>query len=243
MEDKTVLEKWGISASVLWVLVILFFTMDHFGAGFLEPGVLGAFTEEGMDIYSKYMGPDLLLRVFGAIGFPILAFLFVDGFRRAENVKEYAMKLLAVAVVAEIPFDLAFYQAPIYLWHQNVFFTLLSALVMLEALKRYGSNMVKKTLILIGGCALSVVVSGDHGIEGIVIISAMYLLWDRPVFQTIFCSLILIQNPISPLGVLAFIPIRLYDGTNYEKLQNAFYVFYPAHILLIYLARIAIFKA
>lgn len=241
MKHKSWVEKWGISASALWILAMIFLLMDHFGAAYMELGVLGGATEAGMDLYSPYMMPDLLLRLFGAIAFPLIAFLFVEGFRKTDDIKTYALKTLTVAVVAEIPFDLAFYMTPIYLWHQNLFFTLLLGLVVLVCLKRFGKNMVTKILVLLAGCALTFFIRGDRGLEGIVIICAMYMLWDRPLLQFAFCAMILIQNPLAPLSLLAFLPIRLYDGTNYEKLQNIFYIFYPVHILLLYFLRIAVF--
>lgn len=242
MSREEMLSKWGISGSVLWVLAMIFLLMDHFGAIFMEMGVLGAATEAGMDIYSPYMVPDLVLRLFGAIGFPLATYLFVDGFRRTKNIKEYAWKILAVAVVAEIPFDLAVYRNPFYIWHQNLFFTFLLGIAVLMGLKRYGSNMLMKIVVLLAGCAASLVLRGDHGVEGLVLICAMYLLWERRLLQIVFCAVILLQNPFGTLSILAFLPIWLYDGKDYEKLQNVFYIFYPVHILLLYLLRIIIYR-
>ncbi|MDO4327287.1 MAG: TraX family protein [bacterium] len=242
MSRQEMLQKWGINGSVLWGLTMIFLLLDHFGAAFMELGVLGGATEAGIDIYSPYMVPDLVLRLFGSIGFPLAAYLFVDGFRRTENIKEYAWKILAVAVVAEIPFDLAFYRNPVYFWHQNLFFTFLLGIPVLMGLKRYGSNIWMKIVVLLVGCGASFVVRGDHGVEGMVLICALYLLWDRRLLQMVFCAVILLQNPFGTLSILAFLPIWLYDGTNYEKLQNVFYIFYPVHIFLLYLLRIIIYK-
>lgn len=237
------IQKWGISGTVLWVLAMIFLSMDHFGAAYLEIGVLGGMTEEGLDIYSPYMQTDLVLRIFGAIAFPLMAFLLVEGFRKTEDFKDYVLKLLTVAVVAEIPFDLAFYRTPIYLWHQNVFFTFLLGAFVLAGLKRYGKNMAMKIVVLLLGCGAAFLLRGDHGVQGMIVIAAMYLLWEKPLLQFVFCAVVLVQNPLGVLGILAFLPIRLYDGSNYAKLQNVFYIFYPTHILLLYLIRIAVFKS
>ena len=242
MSRQEILGKWGINGSVLWVLAMIFMLIDHFGGAFMEMGVLGGATEAGIDIYSPYMTTDVAMRLFGAIGFPLAAYLIVDGFRRTENIKEYILKILAVAVVAEIPFDLAFYCNPIFPWHQNMFFTFLIGVLVLAGLKRYGSNTIKKMLVLLAGCVVCLFVRGDHGIEGVILMCAMYLLWEKRLLQIVFCAVVLMQNPFGTLAVLAFLPIWLYDGTNYEKLQNVFYVFYPVHILLLYILRILVYK-
>ena len=66
------------------------------------------------------------------ITFPIMAFFLVEGFRRTSNLKRYMLRLLAFAVVSQIPYALAL-GTP--LWTPlNIIFTILLGLCCLGCL-------------------------------------------------------------------------------------------------------------
>ena len=68
------------------------------------------------------------LNTLGRLAYPIFAFLLVEGYFHTRSVKGYALRLLALALVSEIPFNLMYGSRLFYPVHQNVIWTLLIGL-------------------------------------------------------------------------------------------------------------------
>ena len=182
----------------------------------------------------------VLMRGIGRIAFPIYAFLLVEGFLHTRDVKKYLARMLTFAVVSEIPFDLAVFHTPFYWGYQNVFFTLFLGLLALagENVLHQSSGMFagaglwKQAFVLILCVGTAQLINCDYGAFGVFFIILLYmtvlgaisLIWELP-------------------GILAFIPIRLYNGTR-GRCGNRyfFYAFYPAHLLALWVAGRFIFK-
>ena len=99
--------KRGVSSFTLKVVAIVGMTFNH-----------------ACYIFYPYLPAEALLLLFGFGGltFPIMAFLLVEGYHHTSNIKRYAGRLLAFALVSQVPYGL-------FLAHNlNVLFTLLIGL-------------------------------------------------------------------------------------------------------------------
>lgn len=76
----------------------------------------------------------------GRIAFPIFAFLLVEGFTHTKNIKKYILRMLAFALISEIPFDLMHDGMAFNPTHQNVMWTFLVGLLVLWALDSLGKK-------------------------------------------------------------------------------------------------------
>lgn len=161
----------------------------------------------------------VLMRGIGRIAFPIYAFLLVEGFLYTRDVKKYLARMLTFAVVSEIPFDLAVFHTPFYWGYQNVFFTLFLGLLALagENVVHQSSGMFagaglwKQAFVLILCVGTAQLINCDYGAFGVFFIILLYMTRYDKKTQTILGAISLIwELP----GILAFIPIRLYNGTR-----------------------------
>lgn len=80
-------------------------------------------------------GQDWLTCV-GRLASPIFAFLLVEGFFHTRDLRRYVLRLLLLALLSEIPFDLMYAGTPFFPFHQNVIWTFLIALFCMWVIER-----------------------------------------------------------------------------------------------------------
>lgn len=244
------MERKGISGSTLKMIAILTMFIDHVGAAFvgrflMTSGMMEAMgTEETLmswltdhiSLYLVYSG----MRIIGRIAFPIFCFLLVEGFGHTRNRLKYAARLGAFALISEIPFDLAFHGTPLEFSYQNVFFTLFFGLIAMlgcQYVEDAGLNRVLQVLLdvaIIAACMGAVeLLKTDYAAKGILCIMALYLFRKNRKRQILAGCLVFFWWELPAL--IAFIPIALYNGKKGWNVKYFFYLFYPLHLLLIYL--------
>ena len=103
-------QRPALSGTALKRLALCSMLLDHLGASCLEAGV---FSRPG-PISEPLLTLDLCLRWAGRLAFPLYCFLLVEGFLHTHSLRQYAGRMLAFALVSELPFDLAFFHTLIY---------------------------------------------------------------------------------------------------------------------------------
>lgn len=175
------------------------------------------------------------LRCLGRIAFPIFCFLIVEGFFHTRDVRRYMGRLGVFALISEIPYDLAFRGVPLEYAHQNVFFTLLIGIGMMVLLERNREWPVKAVILLLA-MWLAVLIRSDYNFRGILLIFVFYIFHESRWLAVTAGGLwnFLYQGVIQKYGVLSVLPLALYNGERGRKMKYFFYIFYPAHLLLLY---------
>ncbi|MCF0128598.1 MAG: hypothetical protein HUJ70_08490 [Pseudobutyrivibrio sp.] len=145
----------GITGGGLKIIAIVAMFIDHFAAIFLTycfnsklPDNFAFLKQAGTTAEWFSQNPGILvlyfvitiLRAVGRFGFPIFAFLLVEGFTHTRSVPKYARNLFIFALVSELPFNLGFRQKIFAPDYQNVFFTLFLALVTIWAIRDFAEN-------------------------------------------------------------------------------------------------------
>ncbi|MCI8784213.1 MAG: hypothetical protein HFG84_12520 [Dorea sp.] len=214
------MKRKGLTSYQLKWLAIVTMVIDHVGAVFF-PGVWA-------------------LRYVGRISFPIFCFLLVEGFVHTRDVRKYMIRLGGFALVSEVPYDLAFYGKVVELDHQNVFFTLLLGVALMELLK-YSKELPLKAVEILSVMASADLLRTDYSFKGILLIALFYLLRENLWIKTVCGALwnFLWNGSIQGYGALAMIPIALYNGERGKSMKYFFYMFYPAHLLVLFLVHSA----
>ena len=189
----------------------------------------------------------LICRIIGRLAFPIFAFLLVEGFFHTRNIKKYLARLGVFALISEVPFDLASYNKYMHWDHQNIFFTLFLGLMAIYLInfveKKYVAKPVfvniANALITVVFCFTAALIKADYRAIGILLIVAFYLFrGNKPLL--IISMIIISGSLIQAFYTLSLIPIFLYNGKKGRNIKYFFYVFYPAHLLILYLIKLIV---
>lgn len=180
-----------------------------------------------------FMPEHSVFRIIGRMTFILYAFMLAEGVMHTHDIKKYIRKIALWAVLSEFPYDLALYGRFFYLQHQNVFFTLLIAILGLYSFK---SNIHIFLKIFIGLLCLVVArtLKVDYSWYGVLVIFIFYLLRNMPVikFASVEAVSFLFKFKLQIFAFLGFIPIILYNGKLGRKIGNIYYSFYALHLLL-----------
>ena len=227
-------ERGGLSSFALKIIAIVGMTLNH-AAYIFYP-------------YLPFEAQCIMLAV-GGVTFPVMAFLLVEGYRHTSNIRKYARRLLVFALVSEVPYWL-------FLSHEgNVLFTLLlglAALYLYDRMERRAAFWLAFAVI-VAASALC-----DWGVLGVVMILMIRAIPDRrqrvvypilvpvasmglPRASALMSTLDLVHLPFmlyAVIGCTAAIPLLLsYNGRRGRPLKYFFYAYYPAHILVLGLAK------
>lgn len=213
--------KFGINTFTLKMIAVVAMLIDHVGAVLLP----------------QYE----ILRIIGRIAFPIFAYTLVEGFIHTHDVKKYMMRMGILALVSEVPFDLAFYGTPLEFGHQNVFFTLFLGLVMLYLMLK-APTALRSFLCVLAILLVSEFLRTDYNSMGLLMIFWFYQYRNHRIVKIIGIAIInvFLMGYIQVYAVLALIPIALHNGEQGPKCKRFFYGFYPVHLMILYLITIII---
>ena len=227
------MKKYGISQEVLKSIACVTMLIDHVGAVLLPQFIF--------------------LRYIGRIAFPIYCFLLVEGVHYTKDPKQYGLRLGLGVLLSELPFDLALFGG-LTPYYQSVMLTLLIGFLMAMCMK-YTRNIFLKTLMVIPFAMAADWLRTDYGGMGVILIALFVLTRDPPgarwiqlagmvpilwMMGGLWFRIAGVLVPVEMLALLAMIPIGFYSGrkaTASRGVQNAFYLFYPVHLLILYLVK------
>lgn len=187
------------------------------------------------------------MRVLGRIAMPIFAFCISEGFAHTHDRQRYLMRMGIFALVSEVPFDLVTAGVPLEFSHQNIMFTFFWAILGLMLFERIAGEGAPKSRMAAGYIMLavftmtSVLLGLDYNMLGCGLIFVFYLLRERGILIATAAAAVFhvaLRNVgIYWFGLLGFLPILSYNGQRGRGLKWLFYLFYPGHLLLIWLVR------
>ena len=187
-------------------------------------------------IGNKAVSLRMIMHYIGRIAFPLFAFLITEGFTHTHDRKKYGINLLTFALISELPWNLV-HTGELFYSRQNVFFTLLLGYMGLCAIDLYKNDHKKLIITLACLLGVSLVLRADYTCFGFGFILLLYILKDRYMMAILGCCML----PSRWIGGLAFIPILMYNGqrgfAKAKWTKYAFYIFYPLHLLALYLIR------
>jgi len=235
----------GISGSTIKIIALVSMLIDHTAAVLLGPLMQRMFEQNG---YTQKVAQSLLynayryMRNIGRIGFPIFCFLLVEGFIYTRSKSKYVIRLGLFAIISEVSFDLAFNSSVLEFGYQNVFVTLflgMCVIIIVDKILHMESFMKVVKVILTAavitlGMYLAHIARCDYAQYGVFTIVMMYFFRKYKVAEMYAgCLSLTIPMLDEAWSFIAMIPIALYNGKRGLKLKYIFYIFYPAHLLIL----------
>lgn len=217
-----------MNRNILKIIAVISMLLDHIGA-FIFPS-------------------QIWFRIIGRIAFPIFAFFIAEGLKHTRSRKRYVLALLICGVVSQIPYSILFSS-----WKFNIIFTFLYAILLIYLLENIKKNsylltvcVTFLTLFLIVFDLFQII---SYGIFGVILVIVFYFSKNKK--QALFFGFI----------TLIFLAIRFIDFSNITftsfnqffaifslvllyfynhkkgklNLKYLFYVFYPLHLLVVYI--------
>ena len=183
----------------------------------------------------------LVMQALEACAIPIFAFLLVEGFCHTANFGKYLGRVALVALVSEIPYNLAMGGNFFVTASRNPAFALVLGLIVLWFYRYYGGKSAKNIFINIVVTLAAALWCGmlgiEHGVFTIVLVAAAWFTHGKPM-RTLVCAI------VSALGVMfsmlyltapvSALAIHYYNDEKGESSRVFNLLCYPAMLLIAY---------
>ena len=226
-----------LSGNVLKIIALVCMTIDHIG----------------LILFPDY----IIFRIIGRIAFPIFAYFIAEGCRYTRNKLRYFLLIFGLGIAFDIVSRIFAHTTDC-----NILVTFGLAILLVYLFDWLKKSINKKSAKLIFASIVSFVAAAaamfvvcsilpnyiswftgvDYGFFGIMVV-VLVSIFDRQYLKLI-CLLIglvilcLVGLPIGPtqwFSLVAVLFLSWYNGERGKlRLKYLFYIYYPAHILLIY---------
>lgn len=237
----------GFSHNALVIIAMFTMFLDHFAFIIIQGGKLygydPALYQNAIKLpeAQKWLILYKILRMIGRISFPLYSFLIVEGFRKSSNVFKYIIRILTLAIVSEIPFDLMiFNKLGVECFQvQNVLWTFFVALIMLSTIKLISNWPAPLSVFpAVIAAIITFFIRSDYWLEGIILTYIFYMFrhdLNMKCLLALIVTFAMTYTKYHGAGALSIFFIYFYDGTKgYLDLKRIHYLFYPLHILVLY---------
>ena len=225
--------KTNLDTNFLKLIAIISMTVDHVGSVF----------------FPQYPA----FRWVGRMAFPLFCYCMTVGMLYTRDIRKYALRLGAFALISQPFWILAFNADDILgnLLNLNIFFTLLVSL-----LAAWGFQ-ARKWWLFIAGVVLLNAVNFDYAMTGLILMLIFYLCRNKPLLGAVLYTLSYLPalwggSPEDPLALrigglaigfeifalLALPLIEIHTHVEPKIPKWFFYLYYPAHLLVIYLLQL-----
>ena len=195
-----------------------------------------------------------LFRCAGRLAFPLYCFLLVQGYIHTRDLRAYARRLLLLAILSEIPFDLLIFGRVSSLVEQNVLFSLLLGMAAVWAADRYEEEPGKAALGILLVFIASMMARVSYGWLGVALCLCFYKMQGNRAKQAlcilpvegVYCLSLALSGVehswvlVSLCAMASAIPVFLYSGKPglpHKFVSFLFYTAYPLHIIALLIVR------
>lgn len=217
-----------MSSFVLKIIAIISMLFDHIG----------------YTIFNKFS----FMNYLGRLAFPIFAFQITEGYSHTQNLKKYFFRLFVFAIISQIPYMLFINSISTCDFTLNILFTLILGLLAITIYEKLNNKYFGFCLVLLC-CIIAQCFYFDYGWFGIAIIFIFHIFKNKKWLMNLSFATVTFVNYFYKYSInlkyeylfiilfclLSLIPINLYNGKKGKDTKYLLYIFYPLHLIILYL--------
>ncbi len=242
-------KRTGITVNALRTWGMIFLAAGIVGRGVLQNHILGFAgmnTQQMLEVMQSsetamnYATMSIALQALETCAAPIFAMLLVEGITHTSDMLKYFLRVLGLALVTEIPYNLAMGRGFFDLSSRNPVFSLVLGFVLIYFYRRYAAasfqNVLIKVLVTAAALIWVKMLNIEFGAPTLVILLVLWALRAKPVYRnfmgasvSIACSLL---SPFFLASPMSFLAIHMCNWEKGEENRIVNYAMYPALLLL-----------
>ena len=249
MERLTERRTSGINGNALRGWALLFAAIGVAGRGIIQHHVLGVgqvTTSELMELMNgsssvmTLVTVSLILQAMETCAVPIFALLVVEGAQHTSDYKAYMMRTALMALVCEIPHNLAFGGKLLLTTSRNPVFGVFLSLIMVYFYRQYAGKELKNILIKVIVCVAAIVWSKmleiEFGAAMVLIVTVLWVFRSRALYRNmagaIITAVCIVFSPFFLAAPMGFLAVFFYNGEKNTTSRLLNYAAYPAMLIL-----------
>lgn len=240
----------GTNAATLRACAFVFMTVGVIGRSILQNVFLGVNSLTGQEMLAlletdpaamAILTAALLCKLVESCAAPLLAFLLVEGFLRTSSFEKYLIRIGVLALVTELPYNLAINGKLLHMGSRNPVFALFLGLVMLYFFNRYAGKGVKniavKVLVFVSAFLWCRMLNIEHGDCLVILVAVLWYVREKSNFRAVFAfggAMLCTLFDMFYIGsCMSCIMLHRYNGERGEQNVVFNYAFYPALLLIV----------
>lgn len=250
MERLTTRKKFGgINGNALRTWALLFAAAGIIGRGVIQTHMLGIGGITGQQLLEAISTSDsamtlatcsLVLQAMETCAVPIFALMIVEGVQNTSDFKAYFLRVAGLAVLTELPYNLALSGKFFAFGSRNPVFALVLALVMMYFYRLYAGPGIKNTaikaLVTIAGILWCEMLKVEFGSATLLIAAVLWAFRANTLYRNfagaaaaIVCTMF---SPFYLAAPMGFMAVHFYNGEKGTNSRIVNYLAYPAMLLI-----------
>lgn len=250
--------RTGISVNALRTWGMIFMAAGVIGRGVIQNHILGfagMSTEQMLQVMESsetamnYATMSIVMQALEVCAAPIFAVLLVEGILHTSDFVKYFTRVLGLALLTEIPYNLAMGKGFLDFGSRNPVFSLVLGMLLIFFYQRYSErgfkNVLIKILVTIAALLWIRMLKIEFGAPMIVILVVLWGFRGKPMYRNfagasaaIACSLF---SPFFLASPMAFLAIHMCNWEKGEENRTLNYLMYPGMLLIATLVGVLLF--
>lgn len=245
-------KRTGITVNALRVWGMIFLSAGIIGRGVIQNHILGfagmntqqmLTVMESSETAMNYATMSIAMQALETCAAPIFAVLLVEGIMHTSDLRKYFQRVLGLALVTEIPYNLAMGKGILDFSSRNSVFSLVLGMILIFFFRRYAApgfkNVLIKILVTLASLVWVRMLNIEFGAPMLVILVVLWGLRAKPTYRNfagasaaIACSLF---SPFFLASPMSFLAIHMCNWEKSEENRLVNYLMYPALLVLAFI--------